>query len=541
MDLTPAMDAELVLSHMRDLTSSGRLEEAVAAGRGAIIAAPAGGRGQAGIMTELAWLGFQMGSGQIGLDDADRAIACWNAQGDSAQEARTRAIRALIELELGHGEAAAEQSLDALALAQASGSKVALSWALNMVGVVFWYVQQHERAAEQCAQAVAFGRATGDGLLVGLCLVNLAGVHEAMAAKAREARDEAVAEACFERAIQASQEAVFLLEREGELPQRIICLLNLAMARVARGDIAEAASLVAAVDALPAVDGDRVRLFRDEVAVEVMLASDRHATALPLIQRGLAAAEQAGQFEATLNAVRQLAEAQERLGRYAEALATFKRRHALEGRLTAERIQQQARMAEIVLGLRRLQAEMADVTREREVIAQSLTTISRRALDLAQDLRRDALTGISNRRHFDETLTAIALDARFSCAMIDIDHFKSINDRFSHMVGDMVLRRVAQTLQEASRPADLVARFGGEEFVLLMFDTELAVGRRVCQRLRLALRALAWEATLPSLTVTASFGLACSAEAGGREALLALADRRLYAAKRGGRNRVISR
>ena len=541
MDTTRTGDPDLLLSRMRDLTASGQLMAAVAAGRAATAAGPAVSPAQAPIMTELAWLGFQTGAGQVGLDDADRAIASWRKQGNSAQEARAQAIRALIEVELGHGEAAAEQSLSALALAQASGSKLALSWALNMVGVVFWYVQQHARAAEHCAQAVALARGAEDPLLVGLCLVNLAGVQQAMAAKAREAGDKRAADACFERALLASREAVSLLLHEGELAQRVICLLNLAVARLARGEIAHAAALLAEVDALPAVDGDRVRLFRDEVAVEVLLASGRHADALPLIERGLAAAEQASQFEATLNAVRQLAEAQERLGLFAEALATFKRRHALEGRLTAERIQQQARMAEVILGLRRLEAEMADVTRERESIARSLAAISRQALDLAQDVRRDALTGISNRRHLDETLAATAADARFAVAMIDIDHFKSINDRFSHMAGDVVLRRFAQTLQRCSRPGDIVARFGGEEFVLLMYGADVATGRRICHQLRLALRVLEWEATLPSLTVTASFGLVSSTEASGREALLALADRRLYAAKRGGRDRVVSR
>ena len=158
--------------------------------------------------------------------------------------------------------------------------------------MVFWYVQQHARAAEHCAQAVALARGAEDPLLVGLCLVNLAGVQQAMAAKAREAGDKRAADACFERALLASREAVSLLLNEGELAQRVICLLNLAVARLARGEIAHAAALLAEVDALPAVDGDRVRLFRDEVAVEVLLASGRHADALPLIERGLAAAEQ---------------------------------------------------------------------------------------------------------------------------------------------------------------------------------------------------------------------------------------------------------
>ena len=103
-------EADLVLAHMRDLTASGRLLDAIAAGRAAAQVATDDPTA-APILTELAWLAFQTGTGQAGLHDADHAIACWRAQGDRAQEAQARATRALIELELGHGEAAAEQAL----------------------------------------------------------------------------------------------------------------------------------------------------------------------------------------------------------------------------------------------------------------------------------------------------------------------------------------------------------------------------------------------------------------------------------------------
>ena len=98
-----------------------------AGGRG-VPDARAGSPTAAPVTTELAWLAFQTGAGPAGLDDSDRAIASWHDQGDRAQEARARAIRALIELELGRGEAAAEQALGALGLAETSGSKVALAW-----------------------------------------------------------------------------------------------------------------------------------------------------------------------------------------------------------------------------------------------------------------------------------------------------------------------------------------------------------------------------------------------------------------------------
>ena len=156
---------------------------------------------------------------------------------------------------------------------------------------------------------------------------------------------------------------------------------------------------------------------------------------------------------------------------------------------------------------------------------------------------RDWLTGLHNRRYLARELgrNATAPGAGpFSLAMLDLDHFKDINDRFGHQAGDQVLMRVAALLLGGVRGQDVVIRTGGEEFMLLMPDTDAGAASGACERLRTAIREESWDHIAGDLTITASFGLATAADAPDLTAMAEIADQRLYAAKRAGRDRVIA-
>jgi diguanylate cyclase (GGDEF)-like protein len=168
----------------------------------------------------------------------------------------------------------------------------------------------------------------------------------------------------------------------------------------------------------------------------------------------------------------------------------------------------------------------------------ALTEANRRITELS---RTDPMTGVFNRRYFDEALAteigrARRKGAALSAVMVDLDHFKSVNDRYGHGVGDAVLIAAAAALKACNRPYDIVARYGGEEFVLLLPDTALADGAECAERLRGAVAALA-VAGYPH-TITASLGVATLAAGEEGDALLGRADRALYRAKESGRNRV---
>jgi diguanylate cyclase (GGDEF)-like protein len=156
---------------------------------------------------------------------------------------------------------------------------------------------------------------------------------------------------------------------------------------------------------------------------------------------------------------------------------------------------------------------------------------------LRDQAERDPLTGLHNRRYLQQ---ARDIGGPVALAVLDIDHFKTVNDRFGHAVGDRVLVRVAELLREQVRSDDVVARTGGEEFVLLMPRTDDAEALACCERVRAALRAEPWDELAPGLRLTASLGVVTAPEATDLGALVRDADARLYAAKRAGRDRAVA-
>ena len=166
---------------------------------------------------------------------------------------------------------------------------------------------------------------------------------------------------------------------------------------------------------------------------------------------------------------------------------------------------------------------------------------------LARDAASDPLTGLANRRAFDQYLVQQAEIAKryggpLSLIMLDIDHFKRVNDRLGHMVGDEVLRNVASQIRSALRAADFVARWGGEEFVVALPGTPLSGANETAERIRAAIAADASVvATGEPVRVTVSAGVASLGSGDGATALVQAADAALYRAKAEGRNRVASR
>jgi len=162
-------------------------------------------------------------------------------------------------------------------------------------------------------------------------------------------------------------------------------------------------------------------------------------------------------------------------------------------------------------------------------------------------VRTDELTGIFNRRHMTEVLAietkrSARTDRPLTVAMLDVDHFKSLNDDHGHAAGDHVLRMVAKLLQDKLRSTDVIARVGGEEFVVLFFDTPKEAAHTVAEGLREIIAHTNFDTHSISLgkPVTVSIGLAsCPADAGEASVLLEKADEAMYAAKKAGRNRVV--
>lgn len=192
-----------------------------------------------------------------------------------------------------------------------------------------------------------------------------------------------------------------------------------------------------------------------------------------------------------------------------------------------------------------------------ELLARTLTQIRRKRYNdrLRMSVKQtielavtDALTGLNNRRYLDNHLkilfTRAAVRARpLSICLMDIDRFKQVNDTYGHDAGDEVLREFATRIRSTVRGADLACRYGGEEFVVVMPDTDATAAAAVAERLRAIIEKTPFllKNAGTAISLTASFGLSCSS--GGAdtpEQLLKQADQALYKAKAEGRNRVVA-
>jgi diguanylate cyclase (GGDEF)-like protein len=186
--------------------------------------------------------------------------------------------------------------------------------------------------------------------------------------------------------------------------------------------------------------------------------------------------------------------------------------------------------------------------KKRGAVISHMTITDRKMLelDLMKLATTDSLTGLPNRRYFLESANLEAervgrFGVAASLVMMDLDHFKTVNDKYGHAVGDEVLRCLTQACSKVLRQIDLFARVGGEEFVIMLPGTNEADGVSLAEKLRRAVCETSVASGQSRFTMTASFGVAeISRDDMGADACLGRADAALYAAKRAGRNRVAS-
>ena len=192
----------------------------------------------------------------------------------------------------------------------------------------------------------------------------------------------------------------------------------------------------------------------------------------------------------------------------------------------------------------RLRDSESSLQAANQALQQKLAEINQLQTQLKDQATHDALTGLHNRHHLEHTFERALARCHhegtpLAVVLVDIDHFKQLNDEHGHLAGDEVLRQVATVLRTTARATDVVCRYGGEEFLLLMAPMDRSIAEALAERLRQQIEAtpVAWGAH--RLQVTASFGVAVYPGHGDRpDALVHAADQALYRAKKWGRNRV---
>lgn len=252
--------------------------------------------------------------------------------------------------------------------------------------------------------------------------------------------------------------------------------------------------------------------------------------AVTSLERALHLAQGTRNLQAESRARLALADAHEQAAEPVQALAQLRAYLTLKGERESALTEQRAQVLAVRFG-----AEESRRENER------LVAHARR---MEESAHRDALTGLLNRRGLEPQLEAALLRARtlgtpLCLAMLDLDHFKQVNDRHGHAGGDAVLRQFAQQALAAIRGADMLARWGGEEFVLLLADSHLPLARAGVERLRQCIEAACLLDSDPTLRITVSAGLTDHVAGEAIGDALARADGALYAAKAAGRNRTV--
>ena len=197
-------------------------------------------------------------------------------------------------------------------------------------------------------------------------------------------------------------------------------------------------------------------------------------------------------------------------------------------------------VAEQTYTLKQQADNLRKVDEERSAL---LLEIKRQAAEFEQQARSDKLTGLANRRAFDESLHRECARSKrrnlpLCLALLDIDHFKQINDTFNHSIGDRVLKLVADTISLHCREEDLVARWGGEEFAILLPNCDNEAAQDICERIRQAVSKTDCSAIAPNISLTISIGITAYQSEDTFDKLISRADKALYAAKEAGRNRL---
>lgn len=519
-----------------------------AAARALELATRAGNvRLQASALCLLAVHELRVGDCENAIGHALQALPLLKREKDASDRTRLLCTLVMAYNDIGLHREALPHATRALDSARASGDKSLLSWALNRAGVTYEGLSDSEQAERFMLQALQIAREIGGSEETFSALNNLSSNIHAVC----EALPSDAARPTLLRGLAYAGEALTLAQASGNAHRQAISHSNLAGIHTLLRNDREAVQHLEAAEALSqqhgfrgltvSAVGDRAKLLRLQGETTLAIA---------LYESALAEATAMGDLTAQRNFHLGLYESHKATRDFARAL----QHHEAVLPLERDQLQQRADVhARLLLHRLELEQARADADRARlDAEVQRLRAAQleneNRALEMqARELGRhaleDQLTGLANRRRVDHELPAQLAQARerhaaLSIAAVDLDHFKQVNDRFGHAVGDDVLRVVARILTDKTRSTDLLARMGGEEFLVLFVGTPLAVANDICERLRIAVESHDWNSLAAGLQLTISIGLCEAPGSSDMRTVLERADASLYAAKRGGRNRV---
>lgn len=364
-----------------------------------------------------------------------------------------------------------------------------------------------------------------------------------------------VASALFDRADE-------LARALGDPVMVIANLNNLAYLRCERGDVPGAFEAVERLRAVAAANGRQLNAAVIDTVALVLMDRGQSAEAERLIDEALSRRVKYTDADSFAGVLLTYAELKLRAGDHMEALRAAERSRKLStdaglGRLAALALQKLAAIHAAMGDHRAAYDHMVDFHTEWERVrtadGDAVASVTRALFEFEQVRREgqryrelaehDPLTGLWNRRYLESRLDVLLQDApaagpRFVLCLIDLDHFKQVNDRYTHDAGDAVLRVVAGILDQACGPEAFAVRLGGEEFVVVFVNSSQTAAIAKCEQMRRTIAGQPWPDHGVRMPVTASIGVTVALRGDTISTLLRRADKHLYQAKRAGRNQV---
>ncbi len=446
--------------------------------------------------------------------------------------------------QLGDYDLAMEHSLEVWSINKDLNDERGISASLLNIGVLHQNMRQHKKALEFLEEGLEASRRHNNPNHKARALINIGLSHVAL-------KDYELAAKVYEEALQIGREI-------GETTVEAQALANLGEAHDRMGNYAKAMELT--MQALDLARNNDIRAgeaFCLHYLGVTLLHMGKNDEATLRLREALAVAEEISlrpQVAKVHKALFEVHRAKNELDLALEHHVLFHdmemetRDQTMEGRTKAMMVRlevDRARAQSEIYKLRNVELASALEALETANLQKSVLVdqLREQSVVLEKQVREDPLTALFNRRFLELSLgeefaRARALGRQLTVSMMDIDHFKSINDGFSHQVGDEVLRRVADIMRKNSRGSDIVARYGGEEFVLVMPGLGAESAFATCERLRLAVQTYPWDIIHPNLKVTISIGLSSDLSVSNYEKLLNSADEKMYESKHTGRNKV---
>lgn len=468
---------------------------------------------------------MRLGEQEAAVTACRDAILALEGIGDERTICQVLTIEAIPLTDLGMYDEALQALERGRDIAHRLGDQGLLYWVHNRTGVVHGSMGDYDLSTEYLMRALTMVEGMDDEAR--FCILNNVGdnaVHQVPLK--RSAGDADGADHTLREALGHVAEALTLARAAANPFREAISLDNYGMLHALGGAHETAMALIDEAQRISERNGYKSMVSATlQHQARVRFMRGEHASAVRGLLDALDRAVSAGEKTMVTEIHRELSDAYEQIGSYREALDHYRSFHRLDREAHNDVAAARARMAvhSFELDNARVEAQLHRL----------------RSVELERQATEDVLTGLPNRRSIEQRLPKLAVDdGRLCVALADVDLFKGVNDRYGHMVGDEVLRRVAALFRENTREGDLVARFGGEEFLIALSGIEPSEARARCEVLRAEVAAYPWEQVAPGLTVTMSLGLAPIRPGGTVAEALSSADEHLYAAKRRGRNQV---